>query len=130
MLLFQILFVFESLIIQIFPDRLNVVSVRIINSFWWSVFMRWRSTKYFLLVFLRRMHYLVIGLKVLLLIKIHFLYNLFAPFSFYSCKQYLYSFIRLICFYFIFIHKLYYSFCFYIFTFHLVLIHSFDQNKE
>lgn len=126
MSLSQILLVFEPFIVQIFPDRLYIISIRIINSFWWSVFMSWRCTEYLLLIFLRRLHYLMIGLKVLLLIKIHFLYNLFAPLSFYLLKQ---IFIVLMLLFYKHDIKWFYLLFFY-FYLHFVLVTYFDQIKD
>ncbi len=73
-LLFLSLF---SFIIQILPNWLDIISVCIIYSLKVLILMSRRCSEILLLIFLRGMHYLVIGLKVLLLIKIHLIYILF-----------------------------------------------------
>ncbi len=77
MLFHQLLLRLFSFIIQIFPNWLDIISVCIIYSLDLLILMSRRSAKFLLLISLGRMHYLMIGLKVLLLIKIHFLYILF-----------------------------------------------------
>ena len=73
MFLHEFLLGFSSFIVQIFPNRFDIIFVWVVHSFGWTVLMRRRCSEFLLSVFFRGKHYLVIGLKVLLLIKIHFL---------------------------------------------------------
>ncbi len=74
MLFHELLLRFSTLVVQILPHWFDVILVRVMHSLWGSVLLCGRGSEFLLSVFLWRKHYLLIGLKVLLLIKIHCLF--------------------------------------------------------
>lgn len=73
-LLHKLFLIFETLIIQIFPDWLNFIIFDVFAFFGVSVFVSGRGTEILLPEdSFGRLDELLIGLEVLLLIKIHFI---------------------------------------------------------